>query len=212
MTIATIGPSVKTRGCWKVIEVGGTCSLILEPKLWWLWWWETLPHAAGQTGRFMFACLQECVFASVYQTSEGMRVMLTSLGRSQNDSPAGDVAHVLWLIWFVHLHHIWHYFLNYFQFIPMGFSENSPLLCLHLHSCCSKCSNSVTKMELSCRECSCFHVSPSSTCLSASARLRRCYLELHQPSRWQIKARGRTRTAYHQQHVCSDNAALEPLF
>lgn len=150
----------------------------------------------------VFACLQECVFASVYQTSEGMRVMLTSPGRSQSDSLAGDVAHVLWLIWFVHLLHIWHYFiLNYFQLIPVGFSENSPLLCLYLRYCCCKRSKSVTKMELSCQECSCFHVSPSWTCLSAPAWLRRCYLELHQPSRWQIKAPGRSRTAYHQQHM-----------
>lgn len=93
------------------------------------------------------------------------------------------------------------FFLNYFQLIPVGFSGNSPLLCLYLRYCCCKRSKSVTKMELSCQECSCFHVSPSWTCLSAPAWLRRHYLELHQPSRWQIKAPGQTRTAYHQQHM-----------
>lgn len=79
------------------------------------------------------------------------------------------------------------FYFYYFQLIPVGFSENSPLLCLYLHSCCCKCSKSVTKMELSCWECSCFHVSPSWTTRSAPAWLRRRYLEPHQPSRWQIK-------------------------
>lgn len=41
----------------------------------------------------VLTCLQECVLASVYQSMEGMCVMLTSPGRSINDSAIVDLLH-----------------------------------------------------------------------------------------------------------------------